>query len=249
MELPYPLQPAIRGNPGSSETAGGGAIIAFVNNIDGMTDLYAQKVSSKGQLQPVQVFSPNGGETIASGSMGETIEWGAPAEAETFKLLYSIDNGLTWEMIDQGHIGSLYPWDVPAQPANKTKCKIKVIGYDASNMKVGSDVSDGIFTIEVLTITYPQNGSTCTSGQHCTVTWEKAPAVDAQAGQLFYSVDGGLTWKLITDAITGVDTSYDWTPTVKVTKINCKVKLIIKDGADRRVGTATSKGRFSIEAP
>ena len=102
---------------------------------------------------------------------------------------------------------------------------------------------------EVLTITDPQNKYRCTSGQTCTIAWEKAPEVDAQTGQLFYSTDGGLTWKFIPSTTTGSDTSFDWTPTVKRTKTKCKVKLIYKDGTGKKVATATSSGKFSIVVP
>jgi hypothetical protein len=73
--------------------------------------------------------------------------------------------------------------------------------------------------------------------------------VDAQNGKLFYSVDGGVTWRLITNTISGSDTICAWIPTVKATKNNCKVKLIYKDSTGKNVGTATSRGKFSIVVP
>ncbi len=137
----------------------------------------------------MQVFSPNGGEVIASGSTGETIEWGAPAEADSFKLLYSVDNGLTWEMIDQGMKGTTYAWNVPPQSGNKTKCKIKVIGYDASNIKVGSDVSDAPFTIEVVKLTAPSDPEISMGfGETYDIRWTtNVPVRPVETVALFYT--------------------------------------------------------------
>ena len=54
---------------------------------------------------------------------------------------------------------------IPLLKNNKTKCFVKVVAYDDSKKKLGSDKSDGPFTIEALTITNPVNNSTCASGQ------------------------------------------------------------------------------------
>ena len=212
----------------------------------------------------VTLLSPNGGNTIPTGS-GFPIEWEAAPGAATFNLKYSFNNGLTWVPVQEelagangtdsesrlggSFTGTSVSWSVPLLAKNKTQCLIRITAKDGAKNKLGSDRSDAPFTIGVLTITGINGGTPCTSGQSCTITWEKALAVDAQTGQLFYSVDGGSTWRFITNAITGSDTSYGWIPTVKATKTNCKVKLIYKDSTGKKVGTATSGGKFSIIVP
>ena len=212
----------------------------------------------------VALLSPNGGNTIPTGSTF-AIEWETSPNAATFDLNYSLDGGITWFPVQdvsppgerlQGSLsaggpftGTSLDWAVPTLTKNKATCLIRIKAYNDKGIRIGTDKSNAPFTIEVLTITDPQNKSTCTSGQPCTITWEKAPAVDAQTGRLFCSIDGGLTWKLITNTLTGSDMSCDWTPTVKTTKTNCKVKLIYKDGTGKIVGTVTSGGKFSIVVP
>jgi hypothetical protein len=234
----------------------GGAVIGFVNNIDGMTDLFVQKVSSKGQLQPVRVFSPNGGEVIASGSADETIEWGAPQETDSFKLLYSVDDGLTWETVDEGLQATSYTWSVPLQPGNKTKCRIKVIGYDASNMKVGSDISDAPFTIEVVRLTAPSDPEiSIGSGDTYDIRWTTHVLIrPVETVALFYTKNATaipVVWNRIDSfGVSDYPGTYPWkVPPLPSTKTKCKVKVMLKDGDGKTVGVDISDNFFKIEAP
>jgi hypothetical protein len=136
-------------------------------------------------------------------------------------------------------------WAVPLLSKNKNKCLIKLVAFDTSGNRLGSDISDGPFMIEALTITNPTNEDTCTSGQPCLISWNRSDYIDAHTGRLWYSTNGGITWRFITD-LTGSDTSYPWTPTVKTTKNNCKVKLVYRDDMGKNVGTAISRGKFKI---
>jgi hypothetical protein len=226
----------------------GGVIVSLVNNGDGMTDLYAQRVFANGQLQPVQVFSPNGGEVIASGSSHQYIEWGAPSQTMIFKLFYSVDNGNTWKMIDQGIPGTTRTWEVPEQNGNKKRCKIKVIGYDSAGVRVGSDVSDGPFSIEVVRLTYPNGGESLSSGSNTTITWDTyATASPVTQVILSYSLDKGVTWKAFTSQPSSNTGSHQVTlPTVTKTKPNCKVKVVLKDSSGKKVGNDVSDGVFTI---
>jgi len=226
--------------------------------------LMARLAGWEGSGPAVTLLSPNGGNTIPTGS-GFPIEWEAAPGADTFNLKYSLNNGLTWVPLQEdlpgangadsefsltgSFTGTSVAWSVPLLRENRNKCLIRITAKDGANNRLGSDRSDTPFTIEVLSLTSPSRGTICTSGQLCTITWEKAPAVDAQNGKLFYSVDGGVTWRLITNTISGSDTSCAWIPTVKATKNNCKVKLIYKDSTGKNVGTATSRGKFSIVVP
>lgn len=205
----------------------------------------------------VTLLSPNGGN-ISAGSPF-LVEWEASPGAISFNLSYSLDNGVTWtpvqvapgtaKSMDNGNTplgsftGTTASWNVPLPTKNKTKCLVKITAFDASNKKLGTDKSDGPFTIEVLSVITP---SSCTSGQVCRVEWTKAPAVNAATAELSYSLNNGTTWKKILAAISGADSGYDWTPTVTKTKTKCKVKLILKDAAGKKVGTDISDGVFTI---
>ena len=65
------------------------------------------------------------------------------------ELFYSVDNGTTWKTIGTmtgGNPGT-YPWTIPAVKKTKAACKVKVVLKDADGLVVGSDTSDGTFTI------------------------------------------------------------------------------------------------------
>jgi hypothetical protein len=94
----------------------------------------------------INLDSPNGEEIIPAGSTYD-IQFRKAPEISTVKLKYTLNNGMTWKTIASGIAGTSYPWSVPIPSKAKTKCKIKVIGYDAFGNKVGQDDSDETFTI------------------------------------------------------------------------------------------------------
>ena len=133
----------------------------------------------------VTVLAPNGGELFATGE-DVLIEWGAPDKAVKFKLSYSVDNGVTWKTITKGFVtGTNHGWSAPSLAANKKACLVKVVGYKANNVPVGSDRSNAPFAIEVVKLTYPDGGETFSSGGTETLTWTvnatKKPVDEHQA--------------------------------------------------------------------
>jgi hypothetical protein len=67
------------------------------------------------------------------------------------QLSYTLDNGVTWKTInttgDSSDDGS-FLWNVPEVAEEKNNCKVKIVLKDASGKTLGSDVSDGVFTIQ-----------------------------------------------------------------------------------------------------
>lgn len=117
--------------------------VAAANHNRGLVVLYHKPISKS------ILVTPNGGERIPAGSQ-YTIRWRALPNAVKFKLLYSLDNGITWKLIARNVTGSSYTWKVPNPRNNKKYCHIKVVSYDANNVKVGNDKSDTSFTIKVV---------------------------------------------------------------------------------------------------
>jgi bacillopeptidase F len=205
----------------------------------------------QGSYNAVALLTPNGGEVMPSGST-YTIRWGAPALAVKFRLLFSLDKGLTWNLITPTPItGTSYNWAVPIPFGNKKACLVKVIGYQSSNIKVGGDSSDAPFTIEVVKITSPDGREILESGKTWTITWKtnrtKRPVAKTK---LFYSTNGGTTWSLITTPpyLTGDPGSYFWTaPTVTKTKSNSRVRIELKDEFGNILGADVSDSYFEIK--
>lgn len=117
--------------------------------------IYGDNFQATGVTPPLktQVLNPNGAEIVPAGEL-YTVEWEAPIDAVKFKLKYSLDNGYTWKAIAPGFVtGTSYPWQVPLPSKDKRRCRVRVdaywIGYNGSDQKIGKDVSDAPFTIDV----------------------------------------------------------------------------------------------------
>lgn len=182
-------------------------------------------------LQPaaLTLLKPNGGETIGSGSE-YNIWWGAPPEAVSFTLRYSVDNGVTWNKIATKVPGNSYIWQVPAPRSNKKQCLVKVIGYKANGVKVGSDKSDKPFTIEVLNITAPVATEVVPQNAPYTITWTvNGTAATPDQITVKYTLNNGRTWKAAQGTLGA--SSFSWeVPEVSKPKTKARVKVILRAG-------------------
>jgi ketosteroid isomerase-like protein len=93
------------------------------------------------------ILAPEEGEMICSGS-NYTVQWEAHPQAVKFDLYFSMNNGITWHLIERDIPGTSYDWGVPMSERNRMKCRLKVIGYDSSGRKMGSAKSYYPFAID-----------------------------------------------------------------------------------------------------
>jgi hypothetical protein len=106
-------------------------------------------------IEVVKLNTPNGGESLSSGN-SYNITWSTNATKNPVSkviLQYTLDGGLTWKQITTitgGNNPGTYTWQVPTVASTKTKCKVKVVLKDSAGNVVGSDLSDGFFTINPL---------------------------------------------------------------------------------------------------
>lgn len=103
-------------------------------------------VSSDSSSQ-LTLISPNGGETINSGSI-VSVQWEAPEDMVAFALKYSLNKGRSWKKITRKATGTSYDWKVPSVRGNKNRSLLQITGFNASGEKMGGDVSDAPFTIK-----------------------------------------------------------------------------------------------------
>ncbi len=195
------------------------------------------------------LVSPSKGDFIHAGSK-YTVVWGVPSEVTRVKLKYSLDNGITWKLLSDNETGPNYPWDVPLVNGNKPNGLLKLIAYNGSGGKVGSDTS-GPFTFEVVRLTSPNGGvPSFSSHQDMTITWTTYSTISSvYEVQLFYSLDNGVTWKNFTaqPPLGSNPGSFQVTlPTVTKTKSKCKVKVVLKDNNGKKMGSDTSNWPFTI---
>jgi hypothetical protein len=95
-----------------------------------------------------------------------------------------------------------------------------------------------------VTLLTPNGGEVIPSGSICPIRWG-AP-IEAVRFKLFYSLDNGVTWKLISDSATG--RNFDWqVPKLNINRKACRVKVVAFDAAGRKLKEDKSDKLFTIE--
>jgi hypothetical protein len=190
----------------------------------------------------VTLLTPNGGEVVSSGGT-YPVSWGASADAVQFKLKYSLDDGVKWVQMPGADnlTGDNFDWGVPVVQGNKKKSRLKVIGYDALGGEVASDISDGPFTIEVVSITAPVADEIVTKGSVYPVTWTtNVTESPVSSAKVFYTFGSSGIWKQANGTVVDPLGRFDWNvPSPAKTKI-VKLKIVLKDASGVTVGKAIS---------
>ena len=130
-------------------------LVKVIGYDDSGTKVGADRSDSTFTIEGVKVTSPNGGEILTGGGL-YTITWQTSVTknpVETVKLKYTKNGGEKWlpvYTLTGGDPGT-YDWTVPDVPKTKDKCMVKVLLKDAAGKTVGTDTSDGHFTIEPAT--------------------------------------------------------------------------------------------------
>ena len=199
----------------------------------------------------VTLLNPNGGEVIQSGSL-YPVRWGAPGTAASFKVKYSLDNGLTWKNPPNNIVDgdTSFLWEVPVLTKNSKKCLLSVTGYaglGATGNKVGLDKSDKPFAIQRLRLVTPNGKETLRWNTLHDIVWETGGTMGAvETVQLSYTRDGGVTWIKLPATIAGNPGRYAWAvPSKKGTQ--CKLKVVLKDLTGKTIGSDISDTFFSIK--
>jgi hypothetical protein len=201
--------------------------------------------SASGPVGPMlNLITPNGGESVGAGSL-YPIVWDA-AGAVSFKIKYSVDNGLNWTTIDMVENINTYDWQVPAVTKNKKNCLIKIIGYDSLGKHVITRKSAAPFVIETMKLTRPNGGETLETNLRYTIRWQTLTSAPVSKVKIFLNVDGsGATWEPIAE-LDGNPGYYRWSPDVAKTKNNCLIKIVAYDENGKQVGRDFSDDYFVI---
>jgi C1A family cysteine protease len=99
----------------------------------------------------IHLIGPECGRVVPAGSIFP-IRWNAKPEATKFRLLYTLNNGLSWKAVhpNQQYVtGFSFDWVVPIPLKTKKGCLVKVTAYNDGNAMIGADRSDKPFTIQV----------------------------------------------------------------------------------------------------
>jgi hypothetical protein len=120
---------------------------------------------------------------------------------------------------------------------------------DSSSLAL-TDLPVFIETDEVVKIISPDGGGEIlTSGTSYTIEWQtnREIGTSVATAKLFYTKNGGITWKRIT-SLTGNPGRYIWTvPQVTSAKTQCRIKVVLKDTSGQKVGKDKSDSYFIIQ--
>jgi hypothetical protein len=202
-------------------------------------------------INHVRLDSHNGGQLLDAGGT-ETVTWTTREglAATTAKVYYSIDKGMTWIYSGQTSAGAgSYAWQVPSIKKPKSTCRVKVTLFNGST-RVGSDKSDGNFTVRTVEVVDPNGSETLTSGQGYDVSYHVYTRYAYAQAEVYLSLDGGVTWKLLGQqdpvAAPGPASLAITLPGVTTTKKNCKLKVQLVDEESKMMTNDTSNAAFTI---
>lgn len=156
--------------------------------------------------QPILTY-PNGGEQF-NWSQPVVINWNAATFYSNVRLEYSLDNGITWQLIDVGATNNGgYVWSVPQNTSNQVLIKAS----NSANVSI-NDVSNAVFSIvKPLNIITPNGGESLLGCNTYAIQITKTPSIGGTT-TIEYSSNNGSSWSNITSvAFTGTATiNYNW---------------------------------------
>jgi hypothetical protein len=196
-------------------------------------------------FQRLTLLSPNGGEVLHAGDYYE-IKWGGSEKTIYYTIQFSKNGGYTWHNIAQYITSNSFLWKVPTDIYNRSKCLIKVLGFDFRKILIESDESNGYFTIIIAKIITPLDFDTVLNNNNYLITWQTYETIDVPNKTLIYFTrDSGLTWRLIT-VLDGNPGSYLWFTFAKPSR-KCYIKIVFKGSKNNTIAIVKNRYPFSIK--
>jgi len=136
---------------------------------------------------------PNGGEQILPG-LQDTIRWNKYGNSEFVDIELSRDDGDNWEMISSGTPNTgIFPYTFTGPLSDY--CQFKVTITDTTI----SDISDSLFQITALNVTYPDESVVLSYGETDTIFWQDIGGIDFV--DINISCDNGFSWTNLAEQI------------------------------------------------
>jgi Peptidase family C25/Propeptide_C25 len=141
----------------------------------------------------IWVRYPNGGEKILPG-IQDTIRWAHYGESQNVKIEISRDNGSIWDVINASTLNQdVYPYTFTGPLSENCQLRISIPDSDVH------DISDSLFQINALNITYPNEITILSYGETNTIFWQDIGGIDFV--DIDYSSDNGFSWTNLEEQI------------------------------------------------
>jgi len=175
-------------------------------------------------ITPLRLTAPNTSITLYQGQ-NYNITWDYdPAKVSSVKIEYSTNGGTSWNQIVASTPSTgVYNWTVPAIVTNT--CVIKITANDNPSFY---DISDNTFSINTISLNSPNGGENWLSGSVHNITWTNIPGVTSL--NLYYSLDGGASWRLFKTGVNAAAQSYSWTIPDSASNM-VKIKIAASDNS------------------
>ncbi|MCK4358182.1 MAG: T9SS type A sorting domain-containing protein, partial [Candidatus Cloacimonetes bacterium] len=175
---------------------------------------------------------PNGGEKMVYGLL-DSVTWLHYGDIEEVNIKLSKDDGSTWEMLAGGVDNTgYYEFTVPGPLSDY--CRIKISNLSGNVY----DISNFVFQITALNITYPDGGAIMVYDTQDSVKWVDCGGIEKVNIEL--SRDNGSTWEMLANEVD--NTGYYEFTVPGPPSDNCKIKITSLDGLIFNM----SSGLFSI---
>jgi VCBS repeat-containing protein len=202
-------------------------------------------------IGPLDLIAPDGGEALVGGDVAP-VRWksyGTASAIATTVVKYTLDGGVTWKTA-AGGVGSgqgSYDWAVPAVAKRTTKGRVKVLLYDATGKLIGSDQSQGFFSVlGAVELVAPKTGDAVYGGTSRAVKWLTNTSVPVASVLLKYTTNGGTSWKTL-PAIPGNPGTHYWdAPVVTKTSTKCQIQVTLKSATGRAIASSIGEGFFTL---
>jgi hypothetical protein len=198
---------------------------------------------------PLDVAFPEQGASVPGGETAQ-VRWrqfGTIRPVAAARLAYSLDDGREWKQAGTRRIGPepVFAWQVPALKKSAHRCRVRVELLDAKGGLVGSDQSEGNFTIlGGVEVVAPEVGDGVYGGTNRAVRW--VGGAPAARTRISYSLDGGATWSVAGQAVGNPGVWYWAAPEVNEAKTRCKVAVALLDAGGKVIGRDVGEGYFSL---
>jgi len=197
-------------------------------------------------IQTIAVISPNGGEIIAGGC-NYLIKWRILFTGfARYRLILLRDFGNISDTIahNVSSTDTTYNWTVPT--INSTTCQVLIQMLDTADNVICQDITNGVFTIQTLTVVSPNGGEVWNSGSYQVIKWQTTNNINFSSYRLLLSVDGGYFYNdTIVSNIPPGDSEYLWL-VIPIDGMTCQLKAQALNASGQVICEDASNAYFII---